>query len=76
MLFLSTFAKEKNRKNHQKIPEDPVFGTRYYLSVFFDGSTWYQLQPKKISKSFFGPQKTGFSTGINTQKKIFFEFFS
>jgi hypothetical protein len=41
---------------------------------FFDGSTWYQMQPKKIWK-IFSPLKGGFSTGINTQIN-FFEFFS
>jgi hypothetical protein len=47
----------------------PVF---FYF--FFDGSPWYQMQPKKIWKIFW-PQKRGFSTGLNTQKKIFLNFF-
>jgi hypothetical protein len=45
------------------------------FKFFFDGSPWYQMQPKKIWKIFW-PQKRGFSTGLNTQKKNFFEFFS
>jgi hypothetical protein len=66
------------QKKQKHVPEDPVFGTRYYLCFFiffFDGSPWYQMQPKKIWKIFW-PQKRGFSTGLNTQKKDFFEFFS
>ena len=54
------------------LPEDSV-GIWCYLSFlifFFDGSPWYQMQPKKIWKIFW-PQKRGFSTGLNTQKKFF-----
>ena len=61
----------------QHIPEDPVFGTRYYLCFFiffFDGSTGYQMQLKKNWK-IFCPQKRGFSTGLNTQKNFFLNFF-
>ena len=41
---------------------------------FFDGSTGYQMQLKKIWK-IFCPQKRGFSTGLNTQKNFFLNFF-
>jgi hypothetical protein len=50
---------KNNFDNYFELPEDPVFGTRYYLCFFiffFDGSTWYQMQPKKFGK-FFGLKK-------------------
>ena len=38
------------------LPEDPVFGTWYYLSfkiIFFEGSTRYQMQLQNFSKNFY-----------------------
>jgi hypothetical protein len=77
-LYCGRAMVEKRRQISQiHLPEDPVFGTRYFTTcvfLFFDGSPWYQMQPKKIWKIFW-PQKRGFSTGLNTQKKIFLNFF-
>ncbi len=42
-----------------------VPGTTCVFLFFYDGSLWYQMQPKK----------GGFSTGLNTQKNIFLNFF-
>jgi hypothetical protein len=42
-----------DKKFRGGIPEDPVFGTRYYLCFFyffFDGSTWYQIRGLPVFK--------------------------
>ena len=48
--------------------------TAVFFFIFFDGSTWYQMQQKEFEK-FFASQKREFSTGLNTQKNIFLNFF-
>jgi hypothetical protein len=40
-----------------QIPQDPIFGTWYYLSfliIFFEGSTRYQMQPENVLEDFLG----------------------
>ena len=52
----------------------PYLGTWYYLRLFFEGRTRYQMQLTNFRK-IFRAMKWGFCTGINTQKIYFFEFF-
>jgi hypothetical protein len=49
-----------------------VAGTILVFNIFFQGSTRYQMQQKKILKNFLGPK----IRYVDRYKKTFFEFFS
>jgi hypothetical protein len=62
----------KVHKFFEKRPEEPVFGTWYYLKFFGYFLKGYQVP--NAAKKCLG-LKICFWTGINTQKKLFLNFF-